>query len=372
MARRGITRQVEQRGHTVTLTPALDRRQLTDYGLTAEVNLTPYSLRVADLDQHRERLESALVCDITMTKVGHGQAAVEFRHSDPLAQPVTVDSLPPARRPLHVVTRIGETGEPVEQDVVLPQLIIGGQGSGKSTELWALLHQLQTAEIPFRVRVFDPKGGMELGALRDAAHVYESRTTAWPEFLADALAALAARQRVLAARGWQRLYRFTDADPLDLLVVDELLAIVAQKARTVRVGKSGEMRADDALDLYLSQGRAAGYTAVALSQLAQKEIIGHARALFPHLTVLRLPQSEEEIVGRLLGPGRPAHLIPPGPRYAGVGYTRTPDGTIVRCRGALLSAEQRSAVVARMAADKQRRAEAKRRRQADREPAGVG
>jgi hypothetical protein len=373
MTRLGLTRQVRRRGKTETATPRLNRIVLTNFGLTAEVNLTPYGLPVGDLARHQERLESAMVADCKVRKVGHGQARVEFRHTDPLASTVPVETLPPPRRPLHVVTRVDEDGRPVEQDVTLPLLVIGGQGAGKSTEIDAYFHQLQQAGIPHRARFFDPKGGMQLGAFQDAAHEYESRPTGWPKFLGNALAALSTRQRSMAGRDWQKLYKFTERDPLEILVIDELLAVIGQRAETVRLGRTGSMRADDALDLYLSQGRAAGFSVIALSQLGQKEILGRARALFPHLTVLRMPPSEEEIVTRLLGPGHPAHLIPPGPRYAGVGYTRTPEGRVVRCRGALLTPEQRMRVVARMAADTERRAPRTARKSQDSpEPAGVG
>ncbi len=128
----------------------------------------------------------------------------------------------------------------------------------------------------------------ELGELWDAAWVYEPRPTGWPDFLARSIAAMESRQRSLAARGWRKLTRFTLDDPLDLMIIDELLAVLSQRNEQVKVG-AGTMKAGDAFDLYLSQGRAAGYTCVALTQLGQKELVGHARGLFPHLTVMRVP-----------------------------------------------------------------------------------
>jgi hypothetical protein len=227
-----------------------------------------------------------------------------------------------------------------------------------STDLWTYFHQLQEAEIPFRARVFDPKGGMELGELRHAAYVYESKATAWPDFLGKGLTALEGRQRSLARRGWQKLYRFTEHDPLDVMVIDELLAVLAMRNKDVQIGKTGTLKAGDAFDLYLSQARAAGFTVIALSQLGQKELIGHARGLFPHLTVLRVPQSEKEIVDRLLGSADryPAHLIPATRWSAGIGYSRMESGRIVRTRGARLSEDQRELVVERMESAKRGRA----------------
>lgn len=362
MHRHGLDRQQQRRGETVTLVPELERMQLGEFGVTAKVDLHRLGMILEDLSQHRRRLESVFLARCSMRQRGYATVVVEFRHTDPLSRTVPVDSLPLAQRRLHAVTRVDESGRPVEQDVVLPRLIIGSAGSGKSTELRTYLHALQREGIPFRLRAFDPKGGMELGDLRDAAHVYESRPNRWAEFLGSTVEAMQSRQRSLAARGRDKLTRFTEQDPLDILVIDELLAVVGQRTERVRTAQLGEMQAGDVLGLLLSQGRAAGYTVVALSQLAQKEILGQARALFPHLTVLRLPPSEKEIVDRLLGPDCPAHLIPAGSRWAGVGYTRTPEGRIVRSRGGLMTGDQWRQVVAQIAEDKTRRAAARQQR----------
>lgn len=368
----GLARQRQRRGETVTLVPELERMQLGEFGVVAEVDLHRLGMILEDLSQHRKRLESVFLAQCSMHQRGYATAVVEFRHTDPLSRSVAVECLPVARRHLHVVTRVAENGRPVEQDVILPRLVIGGQGSGKSMELRAYLWALQQASIPFRLRVFDPKGGMELGDLREATHAYESRATGWADLIGIALDALASRQRSLAGRGWSKLVRFTEAEPLDILVVDELLTVVAQQNATVRAGRYAGMKAGDAWDQYLSQGRAAGYTAFALSQLSQKQLLGHARGLFPHLTMLRVPVTEKEMVDRLLGSAElyPAHLIPPGDRHAGIGYARTPEGQVVRSRGALLTTEQWRQVVAQIAEDKARRTAAKRQRES--EPVGVG
>ena len=364
MSRHGLTRQRLRRGEHVTLVPELERMQLGEFGVSAEIDLHRLGLILEDLDQHRKRLESVFLARCTLTQRGYGTAVVELRHTDPLARPVPVESLPAARRNLHVVTRVDERGRAVEHDVILPRLVIGGQGSGKSTQLYAHLWALHQAGIPFRLRVFDAKGGMELPELRELAHAYESRASGWADFVGAAMAALESRQRSLAGRGWKKLVRFTEAEPLDILVVDELLTVVSQRNSTVSTGRHRGMKAGDAWDQYLSQGRAAGYSAFALTQLGQKELLGHARGLFPHLTVLRVPVTEKEIVDRLLGSADlyPAHLIPAGDRSAGIGYDRTPEGQIVRSRGALLTGEQWRRVVARIAEDKTRRAEVRQER----------
>lgn len=365
-----LTQQQKRRDMSVTVAPTLGRVAVTAWGVRCDhVSLQDLGLPVSELAKYGGHLASRFRvpwCEIG--EVTSGIARLEMRHSDPLAKPVQVEDLPAPRRHLHVVTRVTEEGEGLEQDVVLPHLVIGGQGSGKSTDLWTFFHQLQEAGIPFRARVFDPKGGMELGELRQAAYDYESTATAWPAFLTRALTALSGRQRRMAARNWQKLYQFTESDPLDVMVIDELLAVLAMRNREVQIGKTGTLKAGDAFDLYLSQARAAGFTVIALSQLGQKELIGHARGLFPHLTVLRVPQSEKEIVDRLLGSAdrHPAHLIPATGWSAGIGYSRTEAGRIVRTRGARLSEKQRKRVIERMQATSRTRANG---RKSDREMA---
>jgi hypothetical protein len=360
MGRLGLTQRRERRNETITIAPNLGTITLTDWGVRCDrISLQNLGLPVSELAKYRGHLASRFrVPWCAIEEITSGVAQMEMRHSDPLAQPVRVEGLPAPKRQLHVVTRVTEEGDGLEQEVVLPHLVIGGQGSGKSTDLWTYFHQLQEAEIPFRARVFDPKGGMELGELRHAAYVYESKATAWPDFLGKGLTALEGRQRSLARRGWQKLYRFTEHDPLDVMVIDELLAVLAMRNKDVQIGKTGTLKAGDAFDLYLSQARAAGFTVIALSQLGQKELIGHARGLFPHLTVLRVPQSEKEIVDRLLGSADryPAHLIPATRWSAGIGYSRTASGRIVRTRGARLSEDQRELVVERMESAKRGRA----------------
>lgn len=344
--------------------PTLDRLRITPWGVTGTVDLHRHGIVLGDLVGLRHRLETAFLATCSIRQLGFGRATVDFRHTDPLASTVTTGDLPVPRRWLHVLTRIAEDGTGVEQDVTLPRLIIGGQGAGKSMDFRAYLWALQQSDIPFRLRVFDPKGGMELGDLRDAAHVYESRATNWADFIGTALAALESRQRSLAARGWSKLTRFTDTEPLDILVVDELLTTVAQRNATIKGGKFAGMKAADAWDQYLSQGRAAGYTAFALSQLSQKELLGHARGLFPHITILRVPVTEKEMVDRLLGSADlfPAHLIPAGDHHAGIGYTRTPEGLVVRSRGLYVDGRLWQQVVDRIAADRTQREAAKEQR----------
>lgn len=372
MVRLGLSEQRRHRDQTVTVTPTLTRLALGPYGVEGLSDVSPLGLIVDDLGKRRERLETEFRADCRVTKVGHGLARVRFRHTDPLARPVAVDALPGAKRWLHVTTGLDDDGRAVERGLLLPHLVVGAQGSGKSSEAWTLLYAIQQAGIPCRVRVFDPKGGQEFGELADAAYAYESNPARWSAFLGSAFGALQKRQRELAQLdGGQgrKVTRFTDRQPLDLLLIDELVAVLAMRDE-VQIG-GASMRADEALRLYLSQARAAGHTVLALSQLGHADVIGRARPLFSYATCLRVGAMESAMVDVVLGKGAhekyPAHQISPGARYAGHGYTRL-EHAVVRYRAAHLTDEQRRLVVERMAAATDR---VRAARKASRQTAGA-
>jgi hypothetical protein len=343
MTRLGLSRQTVHRGEHVTVVPALGRPRLDDYGLSVAVNLQRLDQPPRALAKLAENIEASLgVPACSVHKTGPGRARMTLRHTDPLADPVAIDRLPPPTRRLHVVTRLAEDGRGVEQGYLLPDLTVGAVGAGKSMAARVKLYRLYQMGVPVRVRLFDPKG-QEFADLADAAYDYESNAAAWPAFLGRAYGGLQARQRHLATRKVRELLWFDDTNPLDVMVVDELMSVVAAGNGTVRVGGAA-MKASAVFMLYASQGRAAGYTVEALSQLAQKETIGAVRDVFATVTCLRVPPQAREMVNLLLGEGAatyyPAHEIPAGRWTAGIGYTRRTDGTVVRTRGAGLDDAQ--------------------------------
>lgn len=347
--------------------PTHTNLRLIEYGVETTVMLGAVGKSVTDLRRVTERLESIFAAErMKVRKTGPGVAAVQFLHTDPLAEPVSAELLPAARSRTGVVTRIDEDGHGVELDAGLSHLVIGAPGSGKSTDAWALLWALQQTGIPVRLRMFDPKR-QEFARLEHAAYEYANDLAKWPLFLSHAVAALQTRQSILGRRGWQKLTRYTDQDPLDLLIVDELLAITKMRSANVDV-RGMQMRADDALELLASQGRAAGFAILGLAQLAQKEVLGQVRDLFGYATCLRVPPQAAEMVNVVLGDGAaeyyPAQEIPAGTRSAGVGYTRTESGLIVRTRGGVLTPEQQAQVVERVAEDSRRLREVAKQRKA--------
>lgn len=273
-----------------------------------------------------------------VTVLSPHRARIDIRWRDPLAQVVRPAQLPLPTDRLRPVVGLGENSEPVSIACYLPQLIIGAQGAGKSSQLWAYLDGLRRAGIPVRLRVYDPKGGQEFGELEGNVHHYERQISGWATLVGSARKALETRQEMLRRRGIRNFTAFTEAEPLDILVIDELLTVRRQSS-----GKIGERAAAD-LEHLLSQGRAAGYVVVALTQDGTKDVVGSIAELFPIRSLLRVVTDSMVSVALNVPASRaPAHEIPvnrPGEAYI------SQDGQIVRYRAAHLSKSDVARVVA--------------------------
>lgn len=271
---------------------------------------------------------------------------------DPFKSVIKVADLPaPTRGGLSVVTGIDSWGGPVECDPRLPCLLVGGKGSGKSSEAWVMIERLLDLGIPFRLRIFDPKGGVEFSDLAPHAYVYESDATRWGPFLEDLLGGITVRGALMAKRGIRKLEaeHFTEAEPFDLTLIDELLTVAAfsNGKDKIRYRDKRVSTEDGFTKIFLSQCRAFGYGCVALSQLSQKSGVGDMRDMFDNTTVLRVPSDD---IVRAVGydPALcPAHTIPPIAASAGTGYRMTETGP-VKYRAAYLNDAERAAVARRV------------------------
>lgn len=182
-------------------------------------------------------------------------------------------------------------------------LVAGATGSGKGSVIWSLIHSLSPAIHEGRAEVWalDPKGGMELAPGRglfarfvygdpDDGCAYELE---FARILEEAVAVM--RRRQAALRGVTRLHTPTPAEPLVVVVVDELASLTAYV-----VDRDAKKRIAAALSLLLSQGRAVGVTVVGAVQDPRKDIVT-MRDLFPTRVALRLPEADQ--VGLVLGSG---------------------------------------------------------------------
>jgi len=234
------------------------------------------------------------------------QLELWFLVEDPLTDPIPpsmaadsgvpdLESLPVARREDGLTYRLRLLGTHL--------LVVGATGSGKGSVIWSILNAAGPLIRDRVVQVWclDPKGGMELapGRALFARFVYgdpddgTDYETEFARVLEDAVAVM--RRRQSALRGVSRLHTPTVAEPLILVVVDELASLTAYVT-----DRDAKKRIAAALSLLLSQGRAVGVTVVGAVQDPRKEVLS-VRDLFPTRVALRL--SEADHVGLVLGQG---------------------------------------------------------------------
>jgi hypothetical protein len=175
-------------------------------------------------------------------------------------------------------------------------LIVGATGAGKGSVIWALVRALAGG---VRARVvelwgFDPKGGMELGIGRRLFSRMAALDLAQMATMLEQAASVA-QDRARRLAGKTRQHEPTVAEPLIVLIIDELANLTAYC--TDRQLKD---RIKTALNIVLSQGRAVGVHVVAAIQDPRKETLP-ARGLFPTRIALRL--SEDGEVDMVLGDG---------------------------------------------------------------------
>jgi len=246
----------------------------------------------------------ALNCRVRSVPRRAHDLALWFLSSDPLTAPVApfdpadtpdLSALPVAMGEDGLVHRLRLLGAHL--------LIVGATGAGKGSVIWSLVAALAPGIRDGLVQVWavDPKGGMELapGRALFTRFVYgdpEDNTLYELDFahvLEDAVLVMRARQATL--RGVTRLHTPTVAEPLVVVVIDELASLTAYV-----VDRDAKRRITAAPSLLLSQGRAVGVSVVGEVQDPRKDVIS-MRDLFPTRILLRV--TEPEHVALTLGQG---------------------------------------------------------------------
>lgn len=201
-------------------------------------------------------------------------------------------------------------------------LVAGATGAGKGSVLWSLIAGLAPEVKTGRVRlcVIDPKGGMELGA---GAPMFTAFSHDAIEGTMDVLRILVGimHDRANHLRGQSRLHSPTPAEPLFVLIIDEVAALTSYVTdRKVR------SEIERLLSLLLSQGRAVGISVVAAIQDPSKDTLP-VRQLFTVRIGLRLTEATQTTM--VLGQGAReagADCESISDKTPGVGYVMT-DGT---------------------------------------------
>ncbi|WP_432984656.1 FtsK/SpoIIIE domain-containing protein [Dactylosporangium sp. CA-233914] len=242
-----------------------------------------------------------------------------FPRRDPLRQ--IVPAFPPADDPDFERLPLG-LGEDLRVFVLrllaTHVLIVGATRSGKGSVQWSLIRALASAIRTGLVRMWaiDPKGGVELSIGRELFARYEYADPAPMVAMLEDLVAVM-RERQSRMQGAVRVHTPTHVEPLYVLMVDELLALVAL-LQDVELRN----RARAALALLLTQGAGLGVLVIGATQDPRKEVV-ELRDFFPTRIALRL--NERNHVDLVLGDGARergalADQLSAEPSMRGIGY----------------------------------------------------
>ena len=278
--------------------------------------------------EHFEKASEQLRVAVGATRIrvephGANEVRVTFTFGDILATPFTAQ--PPSRCELVATERVlmgkGEDGSEWWLPIGPHTLVAGMSGAGKGSIFWSLAFGLAPAVRQGLVRLhgIDLKGGMEvlMGAglfTMQATNAAEAVT-----LLETLVRDMQTRTRAYAGR--VRSHAATVDEPLQVVMIDELAALTAYCPE-----RDLQRRAEMAINLLCSQGRAPGFVVFACLQDPRKEVIP-ARGLFPQMIGLRLKDANETamVLGETaLSSGAHCHRI--SAATPGMGYVVPEDG----------------------------------------------
>ncbi|MFF2273568.1 FtsK/SpoIIIE domain-containing protein [Agromyces sp. NPDC058136] len=254
--------------------------------------------------------------------------------TDPLEEPFTLE--PAEAVDLRAVPLgLTEAGTLWTMRLGPQTLVAGSSGSGKASLVWGLILGLTPAIKSGLVQVhgIDLKSAMELGMGTELLTRFAHTPEAAVQLLEEAVSAMQAR--ALELSGSTRQHIASPESPHVVVLIDEMAALTAYQ-----VDRDLMRRANNAIALLCSQGRAVGYTVFACLQDPRKETLP-ARGLFTQTIGLRLRDAIE--TSMVLGEGMRekgalCHHIPP--TLPGVGFVVPDDGSDpVRVRAAVVTDE---------------------------------
>lgn len=333
----GLVRTVRTTGNVRRIIPGLGRPRWDRQGnLTATVGLLA-GQTVADLEAVTDRLRTAVGaralrvlanerrtgCRLQWSYRDTLAGLVAFLGPNPVAAGCPTDS---------VLIGRAESGEPLRLDLRVSTLTVGVTGAGKASVMWNVIlgqaPNIHSGLVEFHGA--DLKGSMEL-SMGAALFVRLARTSAEAAVMLESAAA-ACEARAGRLAGVVRQHQPTTADPLVIVLIDELAVLVAYET-----DRDLLRRLDGALRRILAVGRAVGFYVFAFVQDPRKETIG-MRHMFPQKVSLRLDESAE--VDMVLGEGArrrgaEAHHIDRS--TPGVGFAIAEDGQVQRFRAAYVT-----------------------------------
>jgi DNA segregation ATPase FtsK/SpoIIIE, S-DNA-T family len=180
-----------------------------------------------------------------------------------------------------------EDGKPWQLAIGPHTLVAGCSGSGKGSLFWSFAFALAPAVHGGRVQLhgIDLKGGMEI-RMGEGLFTTEATNAAEAVVVLEMLVGwMRARAQLYA--GHLRSHVPTVEEPLHVIMIDELAALTAYCPE-----RDLQRRAESAINLLCSQGRAPGFMVFACLQDPRKEVIP-SRGLFTQMIGLRLKDLSE-------------------------------------------------------------------------------
>ena len=225
----------------------------------------------------RVRVESDGIRDVLLT----------FTIGDELSAPFTAEPHPTADSLVTVRMGRREDGSPWDMPIGPHTLVAGCSGSGKGSLFWSFAFGLAPAVRDGRVQLhgIDLKGGMEI--LMGADLFTTSATNAAEAVVVLELLVVRMRERAQTYAGRLRSHTPSVDEPLHVVMIDELAALTAYCP-----DRDLQRRAENAINLLCSQGRAPGFMVFACLQDPRKEVIP-SRGLFTQMVGLRLKDLSE-------------------------------------------------------------------------------
>jgi S-DNA-T family DNA segregation ATPase FtsK/SpoIIIE len=246
-----------------------------------------------DFERASEQLRMAAGASrIRIEPAGTNNVLVTYTMGDPLAAPFSAQR--PKLTPNPATARVGMGGRDDGGSWSLPigphTLVAGCSGAGKGSVFWSFAFGLAPAVRAGLVRLhgIDLKGGMEILMGRE---LFTTRATDASEAVAlleSLVTAMQERTRDYAGR--IRSHTPACDEPLHVVMIDELAALTAYCPE-----RELQRRAEMAINLLCSQGRAPGFMVFACLQDPRKEVIP-SRGLFTQMIGLRLKDVTETVM----------------------------------------------------------------------------
>lgn len=254
--------------------------------ITALVDMATVGRTVKDLSARIEQVTASLhAYQIKVERIDPAHARITILFKRP-KKPPRYDPLSNALNALDLEQypiNLDPTGDAAL--LLTKSILIGGESeSGKSNLVWYILNQINAAQVPYRLWVIDPAGGVELADLEDSplTRSYVDRISQIANLVDGFRSSMDTR---LSSMKEKRVKRHTPSpqEPLEILIIDEILLARSQLKGGDAASPLGEI---------LASGRKALHIVIACSQLGQKDVIGQIRDLFPQRVCLRTRTQE--------------------------------------------------------------------------------